>query len=673
VLLFLLAVGFRPDTLPFPTTGEYSDSTISRYPDALYFRHSLLEDRAFPLWNPHLMGGQPFAANPGTKVFYPLTWLLLLWTPTLHLSVLTGLHLWWGGLGLWCWGRRTGLEAWPAFLAALGYTFAPKLMAHAGAGHLDLLMGMAWLPWLLLGLHTLALAQTRQQCYQGLGGVVISAAMLFLGAIQLLLYTYGLGLLYALALLWQTRRWPLLMGYLQAALLTLGLTAAQWLPLWDLRDSLSRGGLQPSQAAIYSLTPGQLVGLLIGDHAGSQETLTYTGLGLLVLAGVGLLWQPGRNRLWWGGVVLAGLYSLGEHFILWPALTTLLPPLLWFRVPSRAWLLVSLLLPYLAAWGLQSLLTAPATGRTARLSIVGLIGLGLSCGLASQVTLSQSEIKLEALWGIFFLPLAAGLVALAIFRRAQPQTIAIAFCLLVLADSAWINRSLIQGRPKSAWLNPTPPALIADLAQTGGRIYTPDYAIPQQDTATWGIARFDGVDPFQLANFIAITEAATGVPRQGYSTTVPAVVVLPEDASTQPYQQAPMNPQLLGYWGVEWVITRYELNIQGLTLAQQAEGLYFYRNEFGWGDSIRLDWQGPNQVRQTIGQNDLIQLRTVVQALGWQTMQGRPAGRDPLSLPILSQTYHYNPSSVRVGVGISAASLILLGAGGLMVRRARAV
>lgn len=664
--VFLGGVGLSADTLPYPPQGSYSDSTISRYPDALHFRRSLIEDHSFPLWNAHLMGGQPFAANPGSKVFYPLTWLLLILTPTLHLNLMALFHLWWGGMGMGLWSRRTGLTPWPSFLAALGYSIAPKLVGHAGVGHLDLLMGMAWLPWCLVAIHHLAMPdeeKAQRQLPVEVIGLAFSGAMLLIGAIQLLLYTYGLGIIYAAYCLWYApKKRRLLLAYCLAALLTIGFSAVQWMPLWELRDSLSRGDIRAEDAGLLSIEPSQLVGLLIGDHGGSQETLTYIGLSSLLLALLGLLMRPKENRLWWGIILLAGLYSLGDHFLLWRGITNLIPPLLWFRVPSRAWFLMSFLIPYLAAWGLQTLVTTPPDGRWVRLGIVGLIGLGLTCGVSSLVILQETEIKPEALWGIFFLPLTAFLIALVIFGRLPRRYTMPLFCLLILVDGVWIDRSLIEGRSQSEWLNPTPPSLIADLARTGGRIYTPDYAIPQQDTAYWGIARFDGVDPFQMNNFIEAADDAVGVPREGYSTTVPAIVVLPEDENAQTYRDAPMNPKKLGAWGVEWVITRYPITIEGLSLADQLDGLYFYHNEEAWGDTIQLDWDGPNRVQQTILENDLWQIRTVTKVEGWQTAEGGSAGRDFLSLPPLNQTYAYRPQGVWMGLGISLMSYVLAGA-----------
>jgi len=128
--VFLIGVGFRSDTLPYPPDMPVSDSSF-RYADALFFHRSLRDAHTLPLWNAHVMGGQPFAANPGTKMWYPLTWLLVLLEPALHINLMTAFHLWLGAAGIWFWTRRSGLRRESAALASLAYLFAPKLIAHA--------------------------------------------------------------------------------------------------------------------------------------------------------------------------------------------------------------------------------------------------------------------------------------------------------------------------------------------------------------------------------------------------------------------------------------------------------------------------------------------------------------------------------------------------------------
>ncbi len=146
---FLLAAGLGPDSLPFPPGADFSDAVTSHWPNALFFRRVVLDDHTWPLWRPLIMSGQPFAANPLNKVWYPPQWLVLVLPPILHLNLLTWLHLVIAGAGAWAWSRSTGLLPWPAALVGVGYAFGPRLIASAGAGHLDLIYAAAWYPWML--------------------------------------------------------------------------------------------------------------------------------------------------------------------------------------------------------------------------------------------------------------------------------------------------------------------------------------------------------------------------------------------------------------------------------------------------------------------------------------------------------------------------------------------
>src|SRR5688572_25497679 len=133
-LIVFLIVTIPPGTIPYPPNSEFSDAAISHWPSAQFLRSSILEHQTFPFWNPLRMLGQPFAANPLNKVWYPPQWLVLILPPTLHLDVLIYLHGAWLVFGMLVWARRANLHLFAAISATLMWGFAPKLIAHLGAG-----------------------------------------------------------------------------------------------------------------------------------------------------------------------------------------------------------------------------------------------------------------------------------------------------------------------------------------------------------------------------------------------------------------------------------------------------------------------------------------------------------------------------------------------------------
>ena len=138
-------------SFPYPSLGAaYSDLSISHYPNAIFFRESIVNWGEIPLWSSTIMGGYPFAANPLSGLWYPPGWLALILPLPLGFNLLIGVHLVWGGIGLYKLLRAEGLGMPGALLAGLSFGLLPKLFAHYGAGHLTLLYAVPWTPWLLL-------------------------------------------------------------------------------------------------------------------------------------------------------------------------------------------------------------------------------------------------------------------------------------------------------------------------------------------------------------------------------------------------------------------------------------------------------------------------------------------------------------------------------------------
>ena len=479
---------------------------------------------------------------------------------------------------------------------------------------------------------------------------------------------------------------------LAAGLLAAGLSAVQWVPLLLWRADLSRAEITASDAALHSLQAGHWFGLLIGDHGGPGETLVYPGVSVLALALAALLLRPRAFAFWGVALLVIAAWAMGENFVLWPALVEIVPALRWLRVPPRAWLLAALILPYLAAWGAQLLVTQPPDRRAARLIVVGALGGGLACGLFSTLALS-ADLGWEAALGTFALPLTALIMLLALqrgaafprsvgaygdtpLRRAAPlperrdergwpgsRALLAAFALIVLADLLWIGGSLVEGRSEREWLDPYRP-LAEHLQEAGAvRVYSPTYSLPQQAAAYWGIARFDGVDPFQTRAYVEAAEAATGVRAEGYSVTIPAFVADSEEqteletlATTN--CDAPLRADLLGAWLVTHVVAACPLETEGLALEARIGEVYVYRNRYA--PDARLIWDGPNRVTVTLRAPYAGPLYAVANGRWRAAPDDAPGLPGPLDGATNTWTFAYDPSEVWLVLGVGAA-LIALG------------
>lgn len=623
---FFWRLWFAPDGFLYRPNSAYSDLTITHWPNALFIRQSFARWGQVPLWRPLILGGEPFAANPLSGLWYPPNWMLFVLPLTPAFNLLFILHTGWAGLGGYSLARAAGASRAGGMLAALMLMFAPKAVAHLAAGHVGLYCAWAWLAW--------AFWAARRLATRGHPGDVataaVCAAMLILADVRLGFYG-GL----AAAGYWGVlaiRDWRLairsprsmsdprllltnrLVTDAGAVVLAGMLMAAQMLPLAMVSGRLNRGGLTLEESGIASLPPRYVVGLLIADHGGFQEWMTYVGAVGLVLAAVGLVHWRSRERWWWGGVALiAGVYSLGINTPLYGLLYRILPPLGWLRGPARAWFLVVAAVGVLAAQGLTAMERvttrgaatrgatrgrprggdyeggdheggyegattrgAAARGATTRvaptLAVVAVAG-----GVGGLVLRLPANVVIAAtVW-----PLAGMLVALRAGGCLRAPLFAGLALALALADLWIVGFTLYRVRPAEEVLAEGREAAEWLAAQPGPfRVYSPSYSIPQHTGALYDIETADGVDPFQLADYAAFMRRATKVGIPGYSVTIPSFPELPVGTDMlQAHRGVIPDLRLLGLLNVRYLAAAYPMEAEGLTPLGVRGGVYLYRNE----------------------------------------------------------------------------------------------
>ncbi len=106
-----------------------------------------------PVWNPYLFSGTPLLGGFNAGAAYPVTWLTAVlplftaWTLTLIIAYDVALA------GMYLFLRRQPLSATAATFGAVSFAFAGYMSGQMV--HIDLIAGAAWLPWILLSVHTL--------------------------------------------------------------------------------------------------------------------------------------------------------------------------------------------------------------------------------------------------------------------------------------------------------------------------------------------------------------------------------------------------------------------------------------------------------------------------------------------------------------------------------------
>jgi hypothetical protein len=570
-LLLLWPLLLHPNFIPFVPRAQFSDLLLNHLPNAEYWRTALWRYHQWPLWNAQIFAGQPFAADPLAGLWYPPNLVLLILPLPFAFNVLFVVHLAWAGYGLFCFLRAEGLSLAAAFLGGLTFMGTPKLMAHLGAGHVSLILALAWTPWLLLAVRR-ATCPERSRRGGGLrpgalAGVIL--ALTFLADVRWAFYAGLLGVAFWVSRLppfaprWEARRG--VVAALSFMLTGLALIAVLALPLSEFLLHSTRAALPLSQSALYSLSLIHLLGIVLPYLGVYQEWVTYFGLVPLVLAALGL-----ARRTWFWGIVaaLAVLFSLGSNAFLFPLAYRLLPGLSFLRVPPRAWFVVVLAACILMAFGLERLRgeIGPGLRRWFPILAFALASLALMLALGAALGLHKYELNF-VLFGLFS-ALGLGTLALRCVGKINGQTMLISLALFITADLMAVNATFLTARPV-----PSPVPAAQWLSEQPGflRVYSPSYSLPQPDA----LQHVDGVDPLHLSVFEKFMAHATGVPATGYSVTIPDFAS--EAIATANIRAVPDAGQL-GLLNVKYIAAEFPIEAPDLKLVQTFGPTHVYEN-----------------------------------------------------------------------------------------------
>jgi hypothetical protein len=584
----------HPNSLVYPRGGQATDLTITHWPAVAFDVETLHRHGQVPLWRTTIASGGPWMANPQSWLLYPPAWLFFVPGVPIHVTfnLLIVAHLLLAALATYTLGRRAlGLTPMGSALAGLAFALAPWNSAQLAAGHVNVVLALAWLPVALLGAQRLA--TTGHLGSAALIGTAWAAALL--NHYQMAAFVAALTVAWSLwaagrAPAWWRRRQtgneapdpsarPRTSAGRVAGLLLLAcaiallLSAALLVPLFEALPYLTRRAVTPDEAGIFSLSWAQLLTALIPTYGGEPEQAIYLGLPLVWLAALGLGLRRDRIAWFWAiGSGVAILFALGTHGPLYPLLIQVVPGLNWLRVPPRAWMVVSLGVAVLAGRGLDRLaqphLSIVARRRATMLGLAALVaGLALAGGLALLYRPVPS-----AVW---VLAMLSGLMFSVLLLRTRlmiaPGVFALTVVILAGADLAVVRTAWIEMRTAAdafAW----GAEAAAYLAEKEGqfRVYSPSYSLPQHTAFEYGLSLADGVDPFQLAHYADLLAVAGGFEPGGYSVTQPPRLY---DPSAQP------DARRLGLLNVGYVASSFPIEAGEFVLEAHLGETYLYRNE----------------------------------------------------------------------------------------------
>ncbi len=401
-LVFFLSLVLHPAETLY---SKRSDMIAEHIPAKRFLVRSWRETGELPLWQPYQFSGEPFVHDPQVGVFYPPYWILFLFSPEAVGCVLSWIvvgHVILAGWCMYAYARSQGLGGAGATAAAISYMFAGKWMFHLlEAGH-TIVIGLAWLPLVLMLLES---AVRRASLVRATAAGTAAALMVLGTQPQWSMYSALLaaGLTLGTALesagwlgdpgdpgprsvhrtLAALGRW-LGLG-LWAALVAGALSAVQLLPTLEAASQASRGaGVAPDDLVkdflwtVHELIgPGPVVCLRWENRA---------GFGVLALAAAALAPFLRRGRVRWQACLwlLLGALALGGGTLLADAGC---PGFRTFRLHVRVFITAGLLSALLVGVTTDALFgNAGALSRRRKITATVLIFIGLAVGLAALVS-----------------------------------------------------------------------------------------------------------------------------------------------------------------------------------------------------------------------------------------------------------------------------------------------
>ena len=694
-LLALPLVVYLPFLAKFPfPPGEasYSDLAITHYPNALFLQSQLLTAHRLPLWSPAILSGYPFAANPLSGIWYLPGWLAVIFPLPAGLNISLVLHLLLGGVGMAQFLSQSGLRKEVSLFGGVAFETMPKIVAHWGAGHLTLLYAVAWTPWLLwaerrslvLGLEDSGESKGLYRLLQP--GVVF--AVILLADVRWSFYAGMIWVLFSVyrafsapkRLSLQLSLWNAVRHLSIQAILAFLLAAPLLLPLIEYSQLSTRAALTGSEQWIYSLPPQRVLGLLYPDFGGFYEWIIYPGAIVLILGILSLnsLRYVGLSRFFLGLCGLSVLMSLGKYL---PQLEWVyhLPGMNLLRVPPRAMFLCGFSLCVLSALSLQEIIgmTLPQFKSGARRLIFALLAFTLA--LTAIASFTARKLPAEFVWGTIFVLASAGWVFIFSPRLSRRAWLVGVFALL-LTDLAPINASLLRYRDaKEVFFEQSGVAAYLSGQSGSFRVYTPSYSIPQQTAARYGLQLANGLDPLQLEKYAHFMGEASGVPREGYSVSLPAL-----DGENPKKSNIGFVPdaEKLGILNVRYVAADYDIDAEALILRAGFGETRVYENlkcrprawkewgeTFGWSADVEIIRWSPSEIQLTAQGPGRIVL-SEIDYPGWVAkIDDQKASIEPynnllrsVQLPAGQHqvTFTFRPLTVYLGLAGSILALALL-------------
>ena len=398
----------------------------------------------FALWDTRIMGGDPIVAEAQYGLFNPLNWPLFLFSPIPKALLLfrDAFTIWLAGVGLYLYLRRSPvwrLSRTASLVGATAYMLSNPFVTHLG--HPQFNDVMAWLPWVLWSIDH-AMRASKGIPFAG----VALGALLLAGHGQAALYAVFVITAYSLWQILEAKIKDILPRASRLVLVAAmggALAAPSLMPLMERLPYTDRNLVPEQERQGYEFPKEMTVDLLTPNFHGQgardfwpawdRVESGYAGAAALYLALLGVLsslppWHirfDQRQKRTWFLVGLAGfayLFALGYSGPLYPRVDHL-PFFADLWKTARIVFLISFTIAIAAAQGVEQLLRGDQHRNRLWALLVFILAIGLWVGAPSWVaTVPNGEPKTHALEALRFAAITAGITALAGWITTQQHT-----------------------------------------------------------------------------------------------------------------------------------------------------------------------------------------------------------------------------------------------------------
>ena len=301
-----------------------------------------MHSKTLPLWNPFVLSGIPFLANPQTAVFYPFSYIFALFSFPVAFNIGVLLHTMLAGFLMYALARQAGIGKTGSVAAAVMYMFNGYFVFHFQFN--SNISSYVWAPAILMFFRR---ALNGQIVINSIALAILLAIQLFAGHPQFVYYTVGLLIMYWLA--FSATKEAAKKGAIvlaAAGALAILLSAAQILPTLELlAHSIRQKGVEDAWSVMYSVRPADMARFLFVPlwdifnrvYDGDPHIIGFY-FGLIPLLAVIFSGFKNKKREQWffaAVFVLSLLLALGKYFPLYSLFRMIVPGWNFFKFPGQ--------------------------------------------------------------------------------------------------------------------------------------------------------------------------------------------------------------------------------------------------------------------------------------------------------------------------------------------------